>query len=55
MKKKAMWNVQCIEVCRASFMMNPPVSPVRSLKDKSRVLFVKPRVSPFYVHASENV
>lgn len=54
-KKKAMWNVQCIEVCRASFMMNPPVSPVRWLKDKRRELFVKPRVSPGYVHASENV
>lgn len=54
-KKKAMWNVQCIEVCRASFMMNPPVSPVRWLKDKRRELFVKPRVSPVYVHASENV
>ena len=28
-KKKAMWNVQCIEVCWAGFMMNPPASPVR--------------------------
>lgn len=39
-KKKAMWNVQCIEVCREGFMTNPPVSPVRWLKDKSRALFV---------------
>ena len=28
-KKKAMWNVQCIEVWRATFMTSPPVSPVR--------------------------
>ncbi len=42
-KKKAMWNVQCIEVCRASFITNPPFSPVRWLKDKSRVLFISLR------------
>lgn len=38
-----MWNVQCIEVCRASFITNLPFSPVRWLKDKSRVLFVSLR------------
>ncbi len=34
-KKKAMWNVQCIEVCRASFITNPPFSPVRWLKTRA--------------------
>lgn len=35
-KKKAMWNVQCIEVWRATFMTSPPVSPVRWLENKRK-------------------
>lgn len=35
-KKKAMWNVQCIEVWRTSFMTSPPASPVRWLENKSK-------------------
>lgn len=35
-KKKAMWNVQCIEVRRETFMTSPPVSPVRWLENKRK-------------------
>jgi len=35
-KKKAMWNVQCIEEWRTSFMTSPPASPVQWLENKSK-------------------